>query len=425
MDDNKNLNQPNTTTPNNDDYQKILDEYAASIKPEEDVNSIASPAEDTIKLEAVKEDNLSLKDINSLQLEAPEIAQPLNIEPPVLNQPPKVTETKPNIETPIVSQPTTETKTPEEIKAQIDKIFADDSSSTSFPPKKTKSFAKNFFFLSIVIFFLVAAGWIYFLYFYQQSTNNTNVSTVSPTPTKVVSQETCELNGTTYKVGESFKSADGCNTCSCQTANTIACTEMACNISPVVTPVATKSASTKTVTVTPTKSVTTSSVPKDWKTYTNKEIGFSFQYSPQLTFPSSKMDGNLFLLSVNSNGNIFVSSVNIGITGSERGAGFADAAPYTKSGSTITTKSSGKIDSRNIKKIYTNPNGIEIVLINDTSKFSPGGEDEPDYNDFTKYGNTGALINTKSKIYPGLTFQVNSVIKEADLLKILDTLKFN
>jgi len=282
MDDNKNLNQPNTITPNNDDYQKILDEYAASIKPEEDVNDVASPAEDTIKLETVKEnqveeipeEKLSLKDVNSLQLEAPEIAQPLNIEPPVLNQQPKVTETKPNIEPPIISQPTetlppepqtTETKTPEEIKAQIDKIFADDSSSsndfssTSFPPSKTKSFAKNFFFLSIAIFFLVAAGWIYFLYFYQQPTTKTVVNTVSPTPTKVVSLETCELNGTTYKVGESFKSADGCNTCSCQTANTIACTEMACDISPVVTPVATKSASTKTtVTLTPTKIATPS-----------------------------------------------------------------------------------------------------------------------------------------------------------------------
>jgi|GEM_PF-779932 len=307
MDDNKKLNQPNTATPNNDDYQKILDEYAASIKPEEDVNDVASPAEDTVKLETVKEDNLSLKDINSLQLEAPDNksisantlktepslnTQPLNIEPPILDQSPKNTETKLNIEPPIVTQPTetlppesqtTETKTPEEIKAQIDKIFADDSSSsndfssTSFSPSKTKSFAKNFFFLSIAIFFLVAAGWIYFLYFYQQPTTKTVVNTVSPTPTKVVSQETCELNGTTYKVGESFKSADGCNTCSCQTANTIACTEMACNISPVVTPVATKSASTK-VTITPTKSATTSSIPKDWKTYTNSTYKFSINY---------------------------------------------------------------------------------------------------------------------------------------------------
>ena len=277
MDDNKNLNQPNNATPNNDDYQKILDEYAASIKPEEDINDVASPAEDTIKLETVKEDNLSLKDVNSLQLEAsdnkPLLAdipkQDNTYTSPSIDSPiPEVTDTKLNIEPPIISQPTetlppepqtTETKTPEEIKAQIDKIFADDSSSsndfssTSFSPSKTKSFAKNFFFLSIAIFFLVAAGWIYFLYFYQQSTSNTNISTVSPTPTETVSEETCELNDTTYKVGESFKSADGCNTCSCQTGNTIACTEMACNITPEIIP-ATKSASTK-VTITPTKKV--------------------------------------------------------------------------------------------------------------------------------------------------------------------------
>jgi hypothetical protein len=154
----------------------------------------------------------------------------------------------------------TETKSPEEIKAQIDKIFADDStssdnfSSASSLPSNGKSGTKNFFILSVIIFFLVAGGWIYFLYFYQQSTSNTNVSTVSPTPTEIVSEETCELNGTTYKIGESFKSADGCNTCSCQTGNTIACTEMACDISPTTIP-ATKSASTKKITLTPTKKV--------------------------------------------------------------------------------------------------------------------------------------------------------------------------
>jgi hypothetical protein len=272
MDDNKNLNQPNTSTTNNDDYQKILDEYAASIKPEEETKDASPDPEETIKLEEIKEDQLHLKDLNSLQLEAPDNKTipdaTSTIKSPILNQPVEneskeslITQAPPFVlphEVPESSP--ADTKTPEEIKAQIDKIFADDStssdnfSSASSLPSNGKSGTKNFFILSVIIFFLVAGGWIYFLYFYQQSTSNTNVSTVSPTPTEIVSEETCELNGTTYKIGESFKSADGCNTCSCQTGNTIACTEMACDISPTTIP-ATKSASTKKITLTPTKKV--------------------------------------------------------------------------------------------------------------------------------------------------------------------------
>jgi hypothetical protein len=41
-------------------------------------------------------------------------------------------------------------------------------------------------------------------------------------------KETCEYNGETYFVGESFPSADGCNTCGCQEGGKVACTLMAC-----------------------------------------------------------------------------------------------------------------------------------------------------------------------------------------------------
>lgn len=38
----------------------------------------------------------------------------------------------------------------------------------------------------------------------------------------------CEVNGVIYEVGESFPAADGCNTCFCDEAGAIACTEMGC-----------------------------------------------------------------------------------------------------------------------------------------------------------------------------------------------------
>ena len=41
-------------------------------------------------------------------------------------------------------------------------------------------------------------------------------------------QTTCSYGGKSYTSGESFKSTDGCNTCSCRSDGTVACTLMAC-----------------------------------------------------------------------------------------------------------------------------------------------------------------------------------------------------
>ena len=43
---------------------------------------------------------------------------------------------------------------------------------------------------------------------------------------------TCFYDGKTYKVGDSFKSTDGCNSCFCSSDNLIGCTEMACATPP-------------------------------------------------------------------------------------------------------------------------------------------------------------------------------------------------
>lgn len=39
---------------------------------------------------------------------------------------------------------------------------------------------------------------------------------------------TCSYDGKTYAAGQSFKSTDGCNSCGCQADGTVACTEIAC-----------------------------------------------------------------------------------------------------------------------------------------------------------------------------------------------------
>jgi hypothetical protein len=71
MDDNNNKNQPGQTA---SDYQKILDEYAASIKPETTPNTAAPEEVTTVKLDEVKDtanEKAFLKDINNPQLESP------------------------------------------------------------------------------------------------------------------------------------------------------------------------------------------------------------------------------------------------------------------------------------------------------------------------------------------------------------------
>lgn len=334
MNDYKNLNQPNN---NSEDYQKILDQAAASVKPEDVENTpptqeVTDEKEPTAKLKEIdtseSEEQPKLKDINSLQLEAPN-EQPLpasisddtkltdkpeleikpsvitdtfdkdtlktskepEISPPIPNQEPNIseeipkTDVQPDVEKhelPPVYNPPKEKldvteeeetpKTPEEVKAQIDKILTDDStnndesndpdSSTELPKKSNN--LKTIFIISLIIFFVVAALWVYFLFFYQPETKNSDSVTPTIIPTKAISQEVCELNGETYQVGESFASEDGCNTCTCQSAGVIACTEMACSLTPTTTvSTSTQSAtvSPTRTTVSPTKSATSSVTP--------------------------------------------------------------------------------------------------------------------------------------------------------------------
>jgi von Willebrand factor type C domain len=41
-------------------------------------------------------------------------------------------------------------------------------------------------------------------------------------------KDTCEYDGVTYEVGDSFEDSEGCNICACEEGGNVACTTLAC-----------------------------------------------------------------------------------------------------------------------------------------------------------------------------------------------------
>lgn len=137
----------------------------------------------------------------------------------------------------------------------------------SEPPAPNNIF-KYIFFISLILFLGVFGLLAYTMYangqlsqFGQEAPILDNQ--VEPTPTLITS--VCSVNDKTYPKGETFSAADGCNTCTCGDDLTISCTNLTCT--------ATKSSS-----LTPTKTASTSAVPADWKTYANNTHNFSLRY---------------------------------------------------------------------------------------------------------------------------------------------------
>ena len=163
---------------------------------------------------------------------------------------------------------------PEAIKQKIDEVLSYNSASSVVNSKsdtpKPPNLLKTLFTLSLIVFVAIAMGLAYFIL---NPSLKTNPETkVVPTTAPVQSNITCELNGFIYTLNQSFPSADGCNTCTCVSADNIECTEKICG----------------DVTTTP---ATSSSIPKDWKTYTDSTYKFTINYSPEWvtkTFPEYK-----------------------------------------------------------------------------------------------------------------------------------------
>lgn len=288
MDDNKNQNQPNFSAT---DYQKILDQYAASVKPEDsiaeeenkpevDLNITTSlkeapPTSEENKIPEIKPDitesipsqstETFLKSVNSPQLESPihpSLAANLESEEEDYPAPAPFASPESNLAPPQpplnIEQAPEPEKSPEEIKAEINRLLTEDNSTqtpsssvTSATSSGNHRFPKIFFIISLVLFLGIVIALAYFLFLPSSDKSSSNTKTSSVTPTIVEENDTiqtssdgnCQLNGNTYSIGESFKSADGCNTCNCSSAGVIACTEMACSLTPTTSSSATNSSS--------------------------------------------------------------------------------------------------------------------------------------------------------------------------------------
>jgi hypothetical protein len=121
---------------------------------------------------------------------------------------------------------------PQDVDAKLSEILDDKPEK---PPSSSK-FAKTFFFISLIIFLAVVGAIAYNLI------KDQSASSIPSNPDKIivdqdsdepsVSAQNCVINDQTYSINQSFAAADGCNTCTCQADGTIACTELACELTP-------------------------------------------------------------------------------------------------------------------------------------------------------------------------------------------------
>jgi len=103
------------------------------------------------------------------------------------------------------------------------------------PPQN--SLFKYLFYISLLIFFGVSGTIIYTIFFTKISNQNSPtvvVPTEIPSPTPSTTEKFCEANDQKVLKGETFKAADGCNTCTCGSDLTITCTQLACEATPTV-----------------------------------------------------------------------------------------------------------------------------------------------------------------------------------------------
>lgn len=219
----------NLPSENPSKYDEVLNQYSQS-KPEETVPESKSNSwtENLPKTEP----EIKTESIPETPIETTPIVEPTP-QPEITPEPENETFLKPQPEIEVTPEPEFLNKTPDQIKQEISQILDDtsvDSTSTIIPPVKPKINIFQIIFVLSIVMFLIVVSVVAFTYFKSQKNSFTiddQSSTISDTPTPV-SSTTCTLNDKIYKVGESFPSADGCNTCSCSENGSIACTEKAC-----------------------------------------------------------------------------------------------------------------------------------------------------------------------------------------------------
>ena len=155
----------------------------------------------------------------------------------------------------------------------------------------------------IIILFSVVAAFLFIITLFLIYANGQQKAINVPTPHPTPFLTTCQLNDKNYAVGESFKSADGCNTCSCTADFQIACTEMACITS---TPA-------PSIKATPTKTATVSAIPQGWKNYQlpDEKLSFSYPQNWKLKTESTGSIGTRYSVTSPNNFNlIFITSLD-------------------------------------------------------------------------------------------------------------------
>jgi len=116
------------------------------------------------------------------------------------------------------------------LKSEIPYLDDKDSSSDE---KSGPNIAKIFFIFSLVVFLSVLGLIAYNLFKDQSSLPTSELPPPLLTSPTQVPPGSCVLNDKVYEFGQSFSAADGCNTCTCTEDQKIACTEMACEATPV------------------------------------------------------------------------------------------------------------------------------------------------------------------------------------------------
>jgi len=164
---------------------------------------------------------------------------------------------------------------------------------------------------------------------------------------------------------------------------------------------------------------------QDWKTVEDKEIGFSFNYHTFLGefvyLPNKSETGNAILGKFSKNNDIYIGGISTDFTAGRSGS-FYDFSGYDNKNNEITYHGARTLDKASlinksdIKKIYKNKNGVEIVLING---YTPPESGYPEPWGLGE-GNIGALVNTNNKTYPGISFQFPNIL-ESEMIFILDS----
>lgn len=257
MDSNNSTPNPSASSDTSSKYQDILDQYSKQVTTVSDVDQEADVSATTDDILKTTIDEVPIlpsptSDVSSpspepspldMAVTTPPPSTPSPISEPV--EPVEAVPVSPTEEKPPVMAEPIEQTTPAVAPMAVSQNMGDREpihqptsplEAGAIPVGETTSkgsgFFKILFFISLLIFLVVASALA--LSFINNS--KTSPSTVNPTiptitePTDAPEEESfCYLNDNKYKVNETFPSADGCNTCTCNIDGTISCTEKDCN----------------------------------------------------------------------------------------------------------------------------------------------------------------------------------------------------